>query len=70
MTFSKDNLDDIRFIEIWYADIEKGYRSLGKEYKRPINYIERALQTMNESKQRNRMYSQNEGLTRIDKREK
>ena len=59
MEYTRANSLD--FIEQWYSDIERGYTSLGKAYKRPDDYIERALRILNESKKRNRLLSQIEG---------
>lgn len=61
MKFSKSNEEDVEFIENWYNNIELGFKALGKVYKRPDDYIERALRIMNESAQRNRLCSQFEG---------
>lgn len=59
--FSINSAEDIEFIEDWYADIEQGFKSMGKEYKRPEDYIERALRVMNNSAKRNRISNQYEG---------
>lgn len=59
--FSIDSVEDIEFIEDWYADIEQGFKSMGKTYSRPDDYIERALRVMNSSKKRNRILNQYEG---------
>lgn len=61
MKFSKDNAADLEFIEKWYSDVENGFKVIGKEYKRPVDYIERALRVMNNSKKRNKIYNQVEG---------
>lgn len=61
MTFSKDNKDDVEFIEQWYKDIETGYKAIGKDYKRPADYIDRAIRVMNESSKRGRITNQFEG---------
>jgi len=55
MRFSIDNFEDIEFIENLYKDLESGFRSLGKKYTRPDDYIDRALRIMNESRTRNRV---------------
>lgn len=61
MKFSKDNRDDVEFIEKWYSDIETGFKGLGKTYTRPADYVERALRIMNGSKGRSRLLHQVEG---------
>lgn len=63
MEFTREN--SLEFIEKWYEDIEIGYLAVGKTYKRPDDYIERALRVMNNSKKRNRMSHQTEGKTGI-----
>lgn len=59
--YTKDNEEDVAFIEKLYADIEQGFRSCGKEYKRPEDYVERALRVMNSSAKRGRLHNQYEG---------
>lgn len=38
--------EDRQWIEQFYAEFEEGQRSLGKEYVRPADYIERALKVL------------------------
>lgn len=54
--------DDIDWIERFYGDIEAGYLSIGKTYKRPADYIERAMRIIKGS--RNPLKAQFEGKRR------
>ena len=54
--FSKDNKSDMAFIERFYHDFEHGLAGVGKAYKRPADYIERALRVMNNSASRNKAH--------------
>jgi len=54
MKFSRDNIEDLEFIENLYENLESGFRGIGKKYTRPDDYIDRALRIMNESRTRNR----------------
>lgn len=53
--------EDALWIEQFYIDFEKGQLSLGKEYTRPVDYIERALKVIYGN--RKVMKRQQEGLT-------
>ena len=55
MKFSRDNIEDLEFIENLYENLESGFRGIGKKYTRPDDYIDRALRIMNESRTRNRI---------------
>lgn len=61
MRYRADNVDDLEFIERFYADIEQGFKSIGKEYVRPADYIERAIRIMNNSTKRPKLLFQTEG---------
>jgi hypothetical protein len=41
---------DLEFIEQFYSDFERGMRSAGRSYTRPLDYIERATRVIHEAR--------------------